>query len=197
MTPHAMQRFQLMLTWKHEGYRYESGAMLDCYEDFLRPLTRVAESIAVYDTSKSDALFEEHKSILRREKGKCVFDLESEIIRGHERLWGANGGRRGSILVIADPTRIDFEELFKRSHSPDVGDNPNAGDSPGAVRAARLLTKKGKVAFLFPRNNGMQYVTVCAAQALSNALFATATRSCTQVDMQAWKKSWFGEGDDR
>ena len=125
-------------------------------------------------------------------RGRYALDLSKEVILGHEPLWNSTGWQRGSILVLVnDVSNIEFGKLFENSHSPSVSNNPNTGESPGAVRLALREAARGRLVVLFPASNGVEWATIVPPPELSGDVLREAERKFIQVDMKDCHAEWF------
>jgi hypothetical protein len=187
-----LKRFQVHLTWKHEGYRPEPEAPLDCHENFIRPLLRICREAYVYRGGRGQPLPGCDLQTVIPARGRYRLNLAQEVVLGHEALWNSTAWKRGSILVLVDkPTPSDLRGLFRHSHSPSVCHNPNSGESSAAVRLALEEAGHGSLAVLFPASNGVEWVTLIPPPELYDEIAAEAERHCQRVDMEAWHAEWF------
>ena len=121
------------------------------------------------------------EGVLKPARGKFAFDKTQECIAGHEFLWNAGHGRRGSIVLILD-RGFDFSEVFRHCYTPGRLLNPGAGESPGAIRLCKKARQEGAAAVTFSRNNGIDSMLVYAPDDVFDGIYALAKSLCRGHD---------------
>ena len=175
-------------TFDHSG----SELHLEPHERVIRPLFDASREAYVYKgtdhiTSRGEiwrkAIDLRAEGILEPARGKFAFDKGQECITGHELLWNAGHGQRGSIVLILDHDH-DFSEVFRHCYRPGVLNNPGGGESPGAIRLCKRTRQEGGVAVTFSRNNGIDHMLVYAPDDIFDGIYDLAERLCG--DRDAW-----------
>ncbi len=153
-------------------HNYEIRTPLPAHETVLRALANAAEVCWVYGISPGSMLWSASSEILERCRGKHRLRSSLEVIHGHELLWNARGGKRGTVLFLVDPASLLSLGVFRNCSRPIFTENMGAGHTPSAVRLAKQYVRRaGVVALLLPRNNGIEWMDVLAAPELGLSLF--------------------------
>ncbi|MBL9166250.1 MAG: hypothetical protein JNN07_00755 [Verrucomicrobiales bacterium] len=156
---------------------YDVFASMSVHEEVLRPILASAEECLVYGISEDSRIFQASSSILQRDKGRHRLVLSGDPICGHELLWNAHGGERGSIVILMDPRALDAQRIFPHCYFPYVYANPGACHTPAALRLARkAIHHTRKVALVLPRNNGIEWMEVFAPSEMAVELFQLSWR---------------------
>jgi hypothetical protein len=133
---------------------YKESDHLQVHEKVIRPLFNASTETYIYrGTAKprkyytgdiipgSEPLELKDESILRPTKGKYIFDKTKECITGHEYLWNAKGGKRGSIVLVLG-NGFDFSEIFPHCYNPVDLLTPNIANSKGAVKLCKKMREE-------------------------------------------------------
>jgi len=148
---------------------------LPCHDKVLRPLLKMAEECYVYGISSDSRINAQSSSILSAVRGKHQISLDGDPITGHELLWNANGGERGSIVILIPEDRFDAQELLCGCHAIGMMSNFRSGHTPAAIRFARDRTRdEPMIAACLPRNNGIQWMDIFASPKLAERLWSAA-----------------------
>lgn len=143
--------------------RQQQHQPLSWHESVLRPILCASTAAWVYELSANSNVYSVASGILRRERGKYAIDLSSEAILGHELLWNASGGQRGSIVLAMSLTDFPSETVFPHCHSAFVVGNSTVPHSPGAIRYAREAVSDGQtLCCLLSRTNGFECISIYA-----------------------------------
>jgi hypothetical protein len=154
---------------------YDIQAPLPVHEQVLRPLLGVADECWVYGLTKESPLWSASSDILEPHRGKHRIRTDAEAILGHELLWNSRSGKRGTIVIVIGIQSLLTARIFQHCPRPVVTGNMGAGHTPSALRFAKEVVRGAeKVALLFPRNNGLEWVNILAAPALAFSLFERA-----------------------
>lgn len=159
---------------------YDEKSKLPVHEKVLRPLLEAASECWAYGLTERSAVFKAAKGILTRVKGKYRVALEGDPISGHELFWNAQGGQRGTIVILIPRAKFDAKRIF--SHCKDVWsfDNFLTGHSPAAIRFAReSVIASDSVAVCLPRNNGIEWMDVYVNPKRVQKLYDIAIKVCS------------------
>jgi len=156
---------------------YDVHASLEAHETVLRPLLHVAEECWVYGLSSESSLCPGSSAILEARRGKHRIRSNVEAILGHELLWNARGGQRGTIVIVVSSQSLLTAEVFRHCSRPYVVGNVGAGHTPSALRFAKqVLQVPDRVSLLFSRTNGLDSIDIFAEPDLASSLFKLAYR---------------------
>lgn len=141
--------------------RQQQHQPLPWHESVLRPLLKVARAAWVYELSEESEVFSVAHSLLRRERGKHAIDLSADPIVGHELLWNASGGARGSIVVTMPAVTFPGRTIFPHCQDAFVVGNPTVAHTASAVRFARSAISDGRtLCCLLSRTNGFEWISI-------------------------------------
>src|SRR5207244_362647 len=93
-------RFAVNLTPRSVRWHYNIFSRLPAHEGVLRPILRRADECLVYGIAPDSRIFRISSAILQRDKRRHRIVLSGDPISGHELLWNAHGGERGSIVIL-------------------------------------------------------------------------------------------------
>ncbi len=162
---------------------------LPWHESVLRPLLVAADAAWVYELKHAAEIFAVAGTILRRDRGKYAIALDGEPIVGHELLWNASGGVRGSIVIRMPIARFPHEHVFRHCQDAFVVGNSTVAHSPAAVRFARATVADGEtLCCLLSRTNGFEWFSVYTSLPILEALFVSAHSLVARRD-------WYGGAD--
>jgi hypothetical protein len=131
----------------------------------------------IYGIKEESRIYKASSSILNPDKGRHRIVLSGDPISGHELLWNAHGGERGSIVIITERAALCAEQIFSHCYFPHVCDNTGSGHTPSALKLARQAIKQPDVVVvILPRNSGMEYMDVFASPQNAVELFQLAWR---------------------
>ncbi|MFN8573725.1 MAG: hypothetical protein U0132_16840, partial [Gemmatimonadaceae bacterium] len=148
---------------------------LPWHESVLRPLLQAADAAWVYELKGASEIFAVADGILRPERGKYAIDLNADPITGHELLWNASGGKRGSIVIKIPASRFPGAVVFPNCEEAFVISNSTVGESPAAVRFARACVADGQnLCCLLSRSNGFARFSIYTAMPRLEELFVMA-----------------------
>ena len=143
--------------------RSDQHQALPSHESVLRPLINASDEGWAYEINEESKVYEIASKRLRRVQGKFRVDLSGDPIRGHELLWNASGGQRGSIALVIPTSRVPAPEIYSNCHQAFVVGNSTVPHTPSAVRLARTKAADGKyVCCLLSRTNGLEWISVYA-----------------------------------
>ena len=147
----------------------DENTVFPAHELVIRPLLENSLCAYVYQQRKSKEDPEDFEpfdlkkeTFLIPEQGKFRFDTTQECIRGREYLWNAGGHKRGSIIMILEPGRVDFSQLSKNTYRPGFDATPNMGNTLSAVKRCKEERAKGHIAICFPASNGIDWMDIYA-----------------------------------
>jgi hypothetical protein len=161
------------VTWL--ASRAQPARPLPCHESVLRPLTRAAFEAWAYDLDKDPDVFDSAKSVVERKTGKHKINLGADVISGHELFWNAAGGRRGSIVLLFQYSAIPGSVIFPHCEAVHVFANPSSPETPSAYRFVRRgVSRRGVIAAMFSRTNGVQWLAFHGASEPIALLFEQA-----------------------
>ena len=175
-------------------YRYEETDKLPAHELVIRPLFENSLETLVYKGRKDDFFLYgkmnypiklEQEDILVPDKGKFRFDKTKECITGHEYLWNAHTGKRGSIVLVLENNFDIFRKIFKHTYNPDLTETPNTGNTVSAIKKCKEEMGKGNIAICLSLSNGMEHMQIYVGQGKTNELLKIAEDSCQRVDTKA------------
>jgi hypothetical protein len=176
-TVEATCRFVVKLTPENVRWHYDIFSRLPAHDSVLRPILARAKNCFVYGIKPDSRVYHASAPILQPDKRRHRILLSGDPISGHELLWNAHGGERGSIVIIIDRQALCAEEVFSHCYFPHVCNNTGAGHTPSAIRLARqTILQPDALALLLPRNNGMEWMDVFASSRLAVELFQIAWR---------------------
>jgi hypothetical protein len=172
-----------------DSYNYDKKGKLPAHDLVIRPLLENCMYCYVYELKNDDELYINNKDILIKEKGKYKFDTTKECIAGHEYLWNATGGKRGTIIIILENNLGIFDKILKHTFI-DIGwdipvvDNPNAGNSISAVKKCKEEMKKGNIGICITRNNGLENMFIYIEQKYKDELLKMVMDNCNKIDLK-------------
>ena len=167
--------------------RLQQHQPLPWHESVLRPILKVTVSAWVYELSEESPVLAAARTILRRERGKYAIDLNSEPILGHELLWNASGGMRGSIVLTMPVSRFPSLDIFKHCQDAFVVGNSTVPHTPSAIRLARSAVADGRtLCCLLSRTNGFEWISIYSDPASLERLLVEARSVVARRD-------WYGE----
>jgi len=175
-------------------YDYEEADKLPAHELVIRPLFENSLETVVYKGRKDDFFLYgkmnfpiklEQEDILIPNKGKFRFDKTKECITGHEYLWNAHTGKRGSIVFVLENNFDIFHNIFKHTYNPDLVSNPNTGNTVSATKKCKEEMEKGNIALCLSSSNGMKSMYIYVGQGKTNELLKIAEDRCQRVDTKA------------
>lgn len=162
---------------------------LPWHESVLRPLLRAADAAWAYELKHAAEIFAVAGAILRLERGKYAIDLDAEPIVGHELLWNASGGVRGSIVIQMPIARFPGDRVFRHCQDAFVVGNSTVAHSPAALRFARAAVADGKtLCCILSRTNGFEWFSVYTSLPTLESLFVDARSLVARRD-------WYGGAD--
>ena len=144
------------------------------HETVLRPLLARAAEAWVYELKEDSQVFHAAADILVRQSGKYRIDLSGEPIRGHELLWNASGGQRGSIALVFTDSRFPGSEIYPHCQKAFVIGNSTVPHSAAAIRLARGKVNQGYICSLLSRTNGFEWLSVYAPPSAIESMLAEA-----------------------
>jgi hypothetical protein len=158
------------------------------HESVLRPLLAVTSAAWVYGLKEDSEVFAVARPIVRREGAKHRIDLGAEAIRGHELLWNAAGGKRGSIVLAMPASRFPGQDIFPHCQDAFVVSNSTVAHTPGAIRFARSATADRRtLCCLLSRTNGFEWLSIHSnAARLENLL--------VQAQSLVVNRAWYAPG---
>lgn len=149
---------------------------LPWHETVLRPILRNATEVWAYELPQGSEVLRSAGSVATKKQGKFALDLSAELILGHELLWNASGGKRGSIVIVTPVARFPSSEVFPHCQRALLVSNPSAAHTPSAIRFATAKIEDGNsLVCVFPRNNGFEYFDVYAPLPYVVPLFVNAS----------------------
>jgi hypothetical protein len=158
-------------------HRYDVNMSLPAHESVLRPLVSTASECWVYDIGSDSSIWSASSQILEPHRGKHRIRTDLEMIRGHEVLWNATGGERGTIVILIDAVSLLNLGILRYCSRPSLTENMGAAHTPSALRwAKRRVSQTGTAAVLLPGTNGIEWMDVLAEPELSLSLFDHAYR---------------------
>lgn len=165
---------------------YNENQKLEAHELVLRPLIDSANEVLVYGLNKTSKLMSEHQDILIRDKGKYKLDLNKEVISGHESLWNSVEWERGSIVIMVEKGKFDYQRVLQRCYRPGVIGNPKSGNSGSAIKYCIANSQNGFFSFCLAASNGIDWMTIYGPQNELEILFKYADNNCKELDF--WDK---------
>ena len=164
--------------------RQQQHQPLPWHETVLRPLLKATQSAWVYELDEKSDVFAIAQPLLRRERGKHAISLDGEPIRGHELLWNASGGKRGSIVLSMPAANFPSREIFPHCQQAFIVGNSTVPHTPSAVRFARAAVADGQtLCCLLSRTNGFEWLAIYTNPDLLEALLIEARST---VVNRAW-----------
>jgi hypothetical protein len=141
--------------------RQQQHQPLPWHETVLRPLLKATRSAWVYELDEKSEVFAIAQTIVRRERSKHAIALDGEAIRGHELLWNASGGKRGSIVLSMPAADFPGREIFPHCQEAFIVGNSTVPHTPSAVRFARAAVADGQtLCCLLSRTNGFEWLAI-------------------------------------
>jgi hypothetical protein len=175
-----------LLNWK-TSRTYKKYDPLQAHEQIIRPLFNASTEVYVYKGTTEELRSStgeitkpielEDESILIPKRGKYIFDKTKECITGHEYLWNATDGKRGSIVMVLT-NGFDFTEVFTHCYEPCRIETPNVGQSPGAMRFCKEMCGKGIITSTLLAATGMQYLSIYAPNEILEELYRLSQSLC-------------------
>ncbi len=160
---------------------------LPWHESVLRPLLGEADAAWAYELKNAPEIFHVAGGILRPERGKYAIDLTVDPITGHELLWNASGGKRGSIVIKMRASRFPGAVVFPNCEDAFVVNNPTVAHSPAALRFARAsVADEQNLCCLLSRTNGFEWFSIYTAMPRLEQLFVMARSLVAKAE---WYKS--------
>jgi len=160
---------------------------LPWHESVLRPLFEAASGAWVYELKNSPEIFAVADGILRKDRGKYAIDLSTDPITGHELLWNASGGKRGTIVITMPVDLFPSATIFPHCQDAFVVSNPTVAQSPAALRFARgAVADEQNLCCLLSRTNGFEWFSIYTAMPKLEELFVMAR---SQVVKAEWYRS--------
>jgi hypothetical protein len=155
---------------------YRPLESLEAHETVLRPLLTIASECLAFGLDRESEVFRSAASILSPWKGKYRVRLNhGDPIRGHEFFWNAQGGRRGTIVILVPNDAFARADIFRKCHRVAVMANFLSAHTPSAIRFARTaVTASPVTALCLSRNNGMEWMDVHAASERALQLYEHA-----------------------
>lgn len=170
---------------------YDESGSLPAHELVIRPLLKESIDTYVYRGAKEEFFLYgktqvpiklEEIDILIRDKGKFKFDKTKECILGNEYLWNATTWKRGSIVMIIEPDKIDFGAIFKNCYRPGLLATPNSGNTLSATKKCKQEMAKNNIGICFPASNGLEWMQIYASPDLTSELLNMAKKYCREKD---------------
>ncbi len=178
---HLIERssnFTVRLLSRDEGWGDERTHHT-AHDLVLRPILSVAEECWAYGIDPDSAPFEAARTILRKEGRRYKVGLSGDPVTGHELFWNARGGKRGTIAIAVELSRLDVEAVFQHCREAFVFNNYRSGHNTAAITyAQRKIEGKTHLVFCLPRNNGFEWMEVFAPQPVIFSLYAKALELC-------------------
>ena len=163
--------------------RQQQHQPLPWHETVLRPLLKATQSAWVYELDEKSDVFAIAQPLLRRERGKHAISLDGEPIRGHELLWNASGGKRGSIVLSMPAADFPSREIFPHCQDAFIVGNSTVPHTPSAVRYARAAVADGQtLCCLLSRTNGFEWLAIYTNPDLLEALLIEARATVVNHD---------------
>lgn len=160
--------------------RSDQHQALPWHESVLRPLLAATTEAWAYEIKLASRVHQVAGTRLRLERGKYRIDLTGDAIRGHELLWNASGGQRGSIALVVPRSRWSHT-IYENCQRAFVLGNSTVPHTPAAVRLARAKAQDGEhICCLLSRTNGFEWISVYAAAPDLEALFQQARALVTE-----------------
>jgi hypothetical protein len=155
--------------------RYREGAKMPAHERVLRPLLDTATECWVYGMPRSGDVARAAAGLLEPERGKHRVRLGGDVLTGRELFWNAQGGRRGTIVILTPRGNFDAERIFRGGLETFVFTNFRSAHTPAAIRFAReRACAEDLVAVCLPRNNGIEWMDIHVRPAIAVELFDVA-----------------------
>jgi hypothetical protein len=133
--------FAVSILSREEHRSSEVHESLSCHRNVLLPLLQAADECCVYGIKQDSRIFEQSSSLLSATRGKHWISLDGDPITGHELLWNAHRGERGSIVILIPEDQFDTQALLSGCHGLFMLSNFRAGHTPAAIQFAREKTK--------------------------------------------------------
>jgi len=144
--------------------RANQSQSIPWHETVLRPLIFASSEAWVYELKPESAVFQSASRLLRRDQGKYRIDLTGEPITGHELLWNASGGQRGSIALVMLSSAFPAKDIYANCQQAFVVGNASVPHTASAIRFARAKVADGQfICCMLTRTNGFELVSVYAA----------------------------------
>lgn len=167
--------------------RQQQHQPLPWHESVLRPILKVSVAAWVYELDEESPVFAAARGILWRDRGKYAIDLKSEPILGHELLWNASGGARGSIVLTMPVSQFPSHEIFPHCEDAFVVGNSTVPHTPSAIRLARKTVSEGQtLCCLLSRTNGFEWISIYSSPSSLEQLLIEAR---SMVVKRAWYAS--------
>lgn len=155
--------------------RSQQHQPLPWHESVLRPLLQSADAAWAYELNQAPEILAVAGPLLRRVRGKHAIGLGGEPIRGHELLWNASGGQRGSIVIQIPADRFPGDSVFPHCQDAFIVGNASVPHTPGALRYTRQVVADGRqLCCLLSRTNGFEWVSLHATPAVLAPLLLQA-----------------------
>ena len=186
-TPHLLERLARMGTFAVATcpQRPDGGEVIPAHAGVIQPLLRAASAVLVWPPSKTARQLSYPAEILVRERGRHAFDLSRDILSGYEYFWNAVAWRRGSLVIRIDQALPDMNQVFAHCSGPALLWSRHQlakGDSIAALRYCDAAADQGAIAFCFSASNGIEHLSVFAAEKRLASLYLTAYESCRPFD---------------
>ncbi len=178
------------------GSDYDERSSLPAHELVIRRLLKGSRDTFVYRGTKEEFFLYgktqvpiklEGVDILISDKGRFKFDKTKECISGNEYLWNARTWKRGSIVMIIEPDKIDFRPIFENCYRPNLLATPNTGNTLSATKKCKEEMAKNNIGICFPASNGLEWMQIYASPALTNELLKMAKTYCREKDYYSIK----------
>ena len=163
-------------------HHYDENSVLPVHELVIRPLLENSSDAFIYKGAKEEFFLcgkiqvpikLEHEEILIPDRGKFRFNKTKECIVGHEYLWNATMWKRGSIVIVINPGKVDFAEIFKNTYNCDFTETQNSGNTLSAIKMCRAEMENGNIAIIFSASNGIEWMRIYAkGEAWDNILLS-------------------------
>lgn len=96
----------------------------------------------VYGIAPDSSIWSAPSEIPQPHRGKHRIRTDLEMIRGHELLWNATGGKRGTIVILIDAPRLLNLGVFRHCSRPYIMSNMGAAHTPSALRWAKQRVRR-------------------------------------------------------
>ena len=166
---------------------YDVNSSLPAHDFVIRKLLANCKDAYVYGLKKESELFINNANILINDRGKYKFDISQECVKGHEYLWNVTGWKRGSIVIIIDENKFDFQTVFKNCYRPALSATPNTGNTLSATKKCKEEATKNNIAICFPASNGLEWMQIYATPEMTEQLLREAKIFCKEKDYYSIK----------
>jgi hypothetical protein len=168
-------------------YHYHEHDMLPAHDFVIKPLLEKCLYCNVYGIKNESELYSTNQDILIKDKGKYTLDTTKECIKGHEYLWNATGGKRGSIIIILKEDIDIFDNILPHTFigidcDIPIIDNPNTGNTISAIRKCQEEMAKGNMGFCLTQNNGLEFMEIYIGQKSKDTIIEKVMQQCKRID---------------